>query len=107
VAEAVLVGGELDAAIGAVGVEPVEILRRERRGVAPDVLVIAVGEGVLDVELEVVHAQARQSDNSFIDLDNSRILAEFGKFDFTPIETGIARTYAHIKKQFINMPRTS
>ena len=60
VAEAVLVRDQLDAVRLAQRVEPAQVVRRERRRVAPDDLVAAIGEGVLDVELEVVEAQPRQ-----------------------------------------------
>lgn len=57
-------------------------------------------------QFEIVRVPARQSDNPYIDLDNSRILGDFGDFRFTPLETGIARTYAHIKNQTIHIHRT-
>lgn len=46
---------------------------------------------------EVEYFPARGSDNSYIDLDNSRILAHHKNFLFTPVSTGIEQTYNHIK----------
>ena len=60
VAQGVLVGDELDAARPAVGVEGTEVVGGVGVGVAPDVLVAGVGEGVLHVELELVDLPARQ-----------------------------------------------
>ncbi len=57
VAEAVLVRNELDAARRAPAVDRANLLRRERRRVAPHVRVVAVRKGVFRVELELVHAQ--------------------------------------------------
>ena len=57
VAEGVQVGDELDAAGGARVVQFPHLLRRERGGVAPRVLVSREGERVLHVELELVGAQ--------------------------------------------------
>ncbi len=54
VAEGVLIRHELDPESPAVGVERLDLLAGERRRVLPDLVVAAVGEGVLDVELELV-----------------------------------------------------
>ena len=59
VPEAVLVGHELDAVLGAERVEPPHVLRRDRRRVAPHDLVVGVRERVLGVELDVVDARDR------------------------------------------------
>jgi UDP-glucose 4-epimerase len=47
-------------------------------------------------DFEVKYDPGRQSDNSFIDLDNTRILECFPGFRFTEFSTGIKRTYDHI-----------
>ena len=54
VAEAVLVRRQLDEPLAAVLVELPDLLGGERGRVAPDLLVVRVGVGVFDVELEVV-----------------------------------------------------
>lgn len=41
---------------------------------------------------------SRQSDNSFIDLDNSKILNQFPEFAFTTLQEGIKKTYQSLKK---------
>ena len=46
----------------------------------------------------VNYENKRQSDNSFIDLDNSKIIKDHHSFQFTPIQLGIKATYEHIKK---------
>ena len=58
VAEGVQVRHELDAGRGASVVEFADLRGRQRRGVLPGVLVAAEGERMLDVELELVDAQA-------------------------------------------------
>ena len=60
VPEGVEVRHEFDAERGAGVVELADLRRRQRRGVLPRVLVSAEGEGVFDVELELVDAQATQ-----------------------------------------------
>jgi UDP-glucose 4-epimerase len=56
----------------------------------------------LPEEFAVDHVKNRQSDNSFVDLDNSRILSRAAGFAFTDIEEGIKRTYKELKKQKVN-----
>jgi UDP-glucose 4-epimerase len=48
---------------------------------------------------EVLFEGGRQSDNSFIDLDNSKILGRFPDFKFTALSEGITKTYSHIKEE--------
>jgi UDP-glucose 4-epimerase len=50
-------------------------------------------------DFKVNYIDSRQSDNAYIDLDNSKILNLFGKFGFTTIEEGIRKTYAAIKNE--------
>lgn len=52
---------------------------------------------VISSSFEVIFKQARLSDNSFIDLDNSKLLKYFPEFRFTPIESGIKKTYDYLK----------
>ncbi len=54
VAEAVLVGHQLDEAFAAIGVELLDVARGERGGVPPNAFVFLVGESVFGVELELV-----------------------------------------------------
>lgn len=51
----------------------------------------------IEEKFEVEYFPARGSDNSYIDLDNSRILAHHKNFQFTPVDRGIQQTYNHIK----------
>ena len=60
VTEALLVGDELDAPFAAALVEHEDVARRNRARIAPDLLVPAVGEAVLGVELQLVDAQLAQ-----------------------------------------------
>lgn len=60
---------------------------------------------VVDLIKEVVpepfainYTPVRQSDNSTIFLDNSKILNAFPSFQFTPVVQGIGETYQHIKQ---------
>jgi UDP-glucose 4-epimerase len=53
---------------------------------------------VVAEEFKVVYTDVRQSDNSAVFLDNSRILKAHPDFKFSPIEEGIARTYSYIKE---------
>jgi UDP-glucose 4-epimerase len=48
-------------------------------------------------KFEVMNEKTRQSDNSAIDLDNSKITKAVPGFKFTPITKGIAQTYSYIK----------
>ncbi len=60
VAEAVLVRHQLDVALGAKRVDRTDLLGGHRAGVAPDHLVVAVGEGVLGVQLDLVDLPRRE-----------------------------------------------
>lgn len=52
---------------------------------------------ILPESFEIVYREARQSDNSAIHLDNSKIVQLNPGFRFTEIEEGILKTYQHIK----------
>ena len=54
---------------------------------------------VLVEDFQVIYADKRLSDNSIIDLDNTKILKQMPTFKYTEIETGIKQTYYHIKKK--------
>ncbi|MCC6371318.1 MAG: NAD-dependent epimerase/dehydratase family protein [Bacteroidia bacterium] len=65
--------------------------------------------GLIDVmkqevteNFEVNYEPVRQSDNSFIDLDNTKLLSRFGNFKFTDIHQGIAKTYKALKNKNSN-----
>lgn len=58
--------------------------------------VIDVIKKVIDNTFEINYVTNRQSDNSFIDLDNSLIKEAKKNFVFTNIEDGIKKTYQHI-----------
>lgn len=60
VPERVLIGGELDVLSGAVGFQGTDVVGGVGVGLCPDLLVAAVGEGVLHVELEVVDLPRRE-----------------------------------------------
>jgi UDP-glucose 4-epimerase len=63
---------------------------------------VAILKKTVSEAFDVVHEKGRQSDNSYIDLDNSRILAASPGFSFTGIEDGISKTYSGIKNQIKN-----
>jgi UDP-glucose 4-epimerase len=56
-------------------------------------------QAVVDKKFRINHTDARKSDNAYIDVDNSKILAAFGGYRFTSLREGIASTYAHMKKK--------
>ena len=54
---------------------------------------------VVKQDFEVVYTKSRQSDNSTIYLDNTRILKANPGFQMTSLKDGILKTYLHIKKE--------
>lgn len=56
-------------------------------------------KSTIDKPFEVEYRDGRQSDNSFIDLDNKKILDLANSFRFTDIEEGILKTYNSLKTQ--------
>ena len=58
VPEAILVGDKLDEPFAAVGVQFEDLLSGDRRGFRPDSRVIAIGEGVFGIQLELVDLEA-------------------------------------------------
>lgn len=50
---------------------------------------------------EVLYKESRQSDNSYIDLINTKLLNKFNDFKFTDIEDGIAKTYQSLKNTHV------
>jgi hypothetical protein len=60
VAEAVLVRHQLDPTSATQAVEPAHVIGRDWRGLAPHETVVAVGKGVLGVELQLIDTQQRQ-----------------------------------------------
>ncbi|MES2133273.1 MAG: NAD-dependent epimerase/dehydratase family protein [Bacteroidota bacterium] len=59
--------------------------------------IVAIMKKIIPDPFEVVYKEARQSDNSTIHLNNSKIIAANPEFNFTGIEEGILKTYHHIK----------
>ena len=61
--------------------------------------IAAIMKKIIPETFEVVYREARQSDNSAIHLDNSKIAQVNPGFRFTEIEEGILKTYQHIKNR--------
>lgn len=53
---------------------------------------------VVDVDFSVNKIEARKSDNVKIDLDNSKILSLYPRFQFTNFRTALENTYSHTLK---------
>lgn len=60
---------------------------------------IAILKQKSDRPFNVEYSPSRQSDNSFIDLDNSKIISKNPSFVFTPLDKGIEATFQFIKSQ--------
>lgn len=58
---------------------------------------IEVMKEIVNEPFTVLKEESRQSDNSYIDLDNTKILKNFSNFNFTGIEEGIEKTYRSLK----------
>jgi UDP-glucose 4-epimerase len=54
--------------------------------------------GVVKEPFRVNYLESRQSDNSAVTLDNSRLKKMFSALKFTPLSQGIAETYVHVKE---------
>lgn len=52
---------------------------------------------IVPVDFELIYKEARQSDNSAIHLDHSKIVAANPDFRFTEIEAGILKVYEYIR----------
>ncbi|MBP7809746.1 MAG: NAD-dependent epimerase/dehydratase family protein [Bacteroidia bacterium] len=59
--------------------------------------IVDVIKNTVTEKFEIVNEETRLSDNSAIDLDNSKIMKAVPSFKFTPIAKGIAQTYSYIK----------
>lgn len=59
--------------------------------------IVKIIEKTVTEKFEIIKEESRLSDNSAIDLDNSKIIKAVPSFRFTPIEKGIAQTYSYIK----------
>lgn len=59
--------------------------------------IVAIMKKIIPETFEVVYKEARQSDNSMIHLDNTKLIEASNHFAFTSIEEGILKTYRHIK----------
>lgn len=56
---------------------------------------------IIPDDFTTIYEESRQSDNAYIDLDNSKILSRFPNFTFTDLRSGITETYSSLKKQAI------
>jgi UDP-glucose 4-epimerase len=59
--------------------------------------IVEIIKNTVSEKFEIITEQTRLSDNSAIDLDNSKIISAVPLFKFTPITKGIAQTYSYIK----------
>lgn len=59
--------------------------------------IAGIMKNIVPEPFEVVYKEARQSDNSAIHLDNSKLVQANPGFRFTEIEEGISKIYEHIK----------
>ncbi|MCE3226590.1 MAG: NAD-dependent epimerase/dehydratase [Bacteroidetes bacterium] len=62
---------------------------------------IKIMKEVVAEDFKVNHEGGRQSDNSYIDLDNTKILKNFSDFRFIEIKQGITKTYAALKSGMV------
>jgi UDP-glucose 4-epimerase len=62
---------------------------------------IKIMKEVVSENFNVQYEGGRQSDNSYIDLDNTKILKNFSSFSFIEIKEGIAKTYAALKSGMV------
>jgi UDP-glucose 4-epimerase len=54
---------------------------------------------VIPIEFKVTYLESRKSDNTIIEIDNSKLLKSISNFKFTSIQQGILQTYNFIKLQ--------
>jgi UDP-glucose 4-epimerase len=59
---------------------------------------VSIIKNVIPYDFEVTYGNKRQSDNTQIFLDNTKILQEHPEFYFTSIKEGILKTYLYIKE---------
>ncbi len=59
--------------------------------------IVDVIKSTVSEKFEIIKEESRLSDNSAIDLDNTKITKAIPTFQFTPISKGIAQTYSYIK----------
>lgn len=62
---------------------------------------VEIMKTVVTEDFKTVYEESRQSDNSYIDLDNSKILACFSNFGFTELKEGIKKTYTVLKGEMV------
>jgi UDP-glucose 4-epimerase len=60
---------------------------------------VGILKEVVEEDFQVIHENARQSDNPYIDLENGKILERAENFHFTPLPEGIRKTYLFLKSQ--------
>jgi UDP-glucose 4-epimerase len=58
---------------------------------------VSVIKKIVHEDFKISYKETRQSDNSKIDLDNSKLTKAFPGYKFSTIEEGIAKTYSYIK----------
>lgn len=61
--------------------------------------VIEIIKSIVKEDFEVIYEENRESDNSYIDLDNKGILKCFPDFCFTEIKSAIETTYLSLKRK--------
>lgn len=61
---------------------------------------IDVIKSVVNLDFEIEYTESRKSDNSIIDIDNSKLMNEVPDFKFTSIQQGITETFESIKKMY-------
>ncbi|MBL7935461.1 MAG: NAD-dependent epimerase/dehydratase family protein [Bacteroidia bacterium] len=62
---------------------------------------IDVIKTVINIDFEIEHTKSRKSDNSIIDIDNSKLLNEVSDFKFTSLHQGLLETYTAIKQNLL------
>ncbi len=67
-------------------------------------IVALIKSTVLEI-VDVEYEESRKSDNTAIDLDNTKLLKTFPNFNFTPINKGIAETYKFIQQQVLQQSK--
>jgi len=62
---------------------------------------VGIMKHIVDEDFSVIYQDNRDSDNSTILLDNTKIKLALPQYKLTNIQEGIKKTYAHIKEQLI------
>jgi UDP-glucose 4-epimerase len=67
--------------------------------------VLDIMKKVIPERFEIDFLPGRKSDNKIVQLDNSKLLKDFGHFEFEPIESGILKTYQYIQSQKLHLTK--